>query len=139
VTTTTPMPDPAVLEVLERAHALGVTLDSDGALLYVVGSVPPWLAPLIESHRSALVALLAEQRRLGATDPWGDPLTADGTGGRGEEDLPTPSPVVDANESLATAAEASEFQGSSATTTNAGSRGAGLAQLARPPRGGGEA
>jgi len=67
------LPDPAVLEILERAVAAGVTLDSDGAVLYVVGAVPSSLVPLIESNRPALVALLAEQRRRGAADCWGEP------------------------------------------------------------------
>ena len=70
------LPDQAVVEILERAVAAGVTLDSDGAVLFMVGTAPPCLASLIESHRPALVALLAEQRRRGAADCWGEPAPA---------------------------------------------------------------
>lgn len=70
------LPDRAVLEILERAVSAGVELDSDGVALHVVGVAPPSLAALIDSHRPALIALLVEQRRLGASDCWGEPGTA---------------------------------------------------------------
>jgi hypothetical protein len=65
----------AVLDILERAVSQGVQLDSDGSVLYVRGHAPPSLRPLIDSHRPALIALLAEQRRVGGdSDSWGDPV-----------------------------------------------------------------
>ncbi|MBX7185027.1 MAG: hypothetical protein K1Y01_07765 [Vicinamibacteria bacterium] len=68
------MIDLKLIEILERAVAAGVTLDSDGTGLYASGAIPPALATLIESRRDGLVALLAAQRRIRAADC--DPATA---------------------------------------------------------------